>query len=141
MTAAWKAWADTKIVNAGGIEGEAGAIRPRLFLLGSGRPSRGLIQFEFIDRTAMLSHFSNVKSLQEIEEAIIRLPSEVRRQLVQDLPALCPDVFPADGWDAILRDSAPRPALTSLLDKLDAEYQQESGNFLALNERSLRDKK
>ena len=51
---------------------------------------------------------------------------------MQDIPALCPDAFPADGWDAILRDSAPRPALTSLLDKLDAEYPQKPENFLML---------
>ena len=45
---------------------------------------------------------------------------ESRRQLVQDLPALCPDAFPPDGWEAILKDSAPRAALSSLLDDLDA---------------------
>ena len=82
-----------------------------------------------------------MKSLQEIEEAIARLPSDARRQLVQDMPALCPDAFSADGWEAILRDHTPRPALTSLLDKLDAEHQHKSENFLTLNEDSLRDKK
>jgi hypothetical protein len=82
-----------------------------------------------------------VKSLLEIEDAIARLPSEARRQLVQDIPALCPDAFPADGWDAILHDDAPRPALTSLLDKLDTEYQQKPESFLTLNDKSLRNKK
>ena len=82
-----------------------------------------------------------MKSLLEIEEAIAKLPSKARRQLVQDIPALCPDAFPADGWDAILHDPAPRPALTSLLDKLDVEYQQKSENFLTLNDKSLRGKK
>jgi len=89
----------------------------------------------------MLAHFSSVKSLLEIEEAIAKLPSESRRQLVQDIPALCPDAFPADGWDAILRDSAPRPALTSQLDKLDARYSQKPEDFLTLNDKSLRSKK
>jgi hypothetical protein len=82
-----------------------------------------------------------VKSLQEIEEAIAGLPAKARRQLVHDIPALCPDAFPADGWDAILHDATPRPALTSLLDKLDAEYQQKPESFLALNDKSLRSKK
>ncbi|HUA68708.1 MAG TPA: hypothetical protein VMA13_09185 [Candidatus Saccharimonadales bacterium] len=82
-----------------------------------------------------------MKSLQEIEEAIAKLPPQARRQLVKDIPALCPDEFPADGWDAILRDPTPRPALTSLLDKLDAEYQQKSENFLTLNDKTLRNKK
>jgi hypothetical protein len=65
-----------------------------------------------------------VKTLLEIEAAIAELAPKARRQLVQDIPALCPDAFPADGWDAVLRDPAPRLALTSLLDKLDAEYPQ-----------------
>ena len=82
-----------------------------------------------------------MKTLLEIEEAIAKLPPKARRQLVQDIPTLCPDAFPADGWDAILRDPAPRPALTSLLDKLDAEYPQKPENFLTLNEKSLRSKK
>ncbi|HXI69501.1 MAG TPA: hypothetical protein VNN22_04005 [Verrucomicrobiae bacterium] len=82
-----------------------------------------------------------MKSLREIEEAIAKLPSKARRQLVQDIPALCPDAFPADGWDAILNDAAPRPALTSLLDKLDVEYAQKPESYLTLNDKSLRQKK
>lgn len=81
-----------------------------------------------------------MKSLLEIEEAIAGLPSDARRQLVQDMPALCPDAFPADGWDDILRDSTPRPALTSLLDKLDAEYPQKPASYLSLNDKSLGNK-
>jgi hypothetical protein len=88
-----------------------------------------------------LAHFSDVQSLQEIEEAIAKLPAKARRQLVQDIPGLCPDVFPEGGWDAILRDALPRPALTALLDKLDSEYRQKPENFLTLNEKSLRSKK
>jgi len=60
-----------------------------------------------------------VKSLLEIEEAIAKLPFESRRQLVRGIPALCSDAFPADGWDAILRDSTPRLTLTLHLNKLD----------------------
>jgi hypothetical protein len=87
------------------------------------------------------THCFVVKSLLEIEEAIARLPSGARHQLVQDMPALCPDAFPADGWDPILRDPTPRPALASQLDRLDAEYQQKPDSFLTLNEDSLRSKK
>ena len=81
-----------------------------------------------------------MKSLLEIEEAIARLPVQSRRQLVRDLPALCPDAFPADGWEAILQDDAPRPALTSLLDELDAAGPQNRANFLTLNDQTLRGK-
>jgi hypothetical protein len=100
-----------------------------------------LNNIEVIDSVVKLAHFSLVNSLLEIEEAIAKLPSESRRQLVQDIPALCPDAFPADGWDAILHDTEPRPALTSLLDKLDAGYAQKSENYLTLNDKSLRLKK
>jgi hypothetical protein len=65
-----------------------------------------------------------MKSLLEIEEAIAKLPAKARCQLVQDIPALCPGEFPEDGWDAILNDPAPRPRLSSLLDKLDTEIKQ-----------------
>jgi hypothetical protein len=70
-----------------------------------------------------------VKSLLEIEEAIARLPATARRQLVLDIPALCPGEFPADGWDAILNNTTQRPALSTLLDQLDAEHATSSKNF------------
>ena len=100
-----------------------------------------LMKFEVVDSLAGLAHFLTMKSLEEIEEAISKLPSKARRQLVQDIPSLCPNEFPADGWDVILNDAAPRPALSSLLDNLDAQYQQKAGNFLELNDKSLRNKK
>jgi len=82
-----------------------------------------------------------VKSLEEIEEAIARLPAKARQQLVKDMPSLCPEAFPADGWEAILRDSTPRPALSSLLDELDAEHSEPSEKFMIMNDKSLRGKK
>ncbi len=88
-----------------------------------------------------LAHFSGVKSLHEIEQAIARLPAKARRQLIKDIPALCPGEFPKDGWDAVLNETAARPALSSLLDKLDAKYSQAPENFLVMNEKALRSKK
>jgi hypothetical protein len=79
-----------------------------------------------------------MKSLWEIEEAIAKLPKESQQQLLRDMPALCPGAFPADGWDAILSDPTPRPALTSLLDQVEADYSQHPGKFLAVNEDTLR---
>ena len=93
--------------------------------------------FEVVDRVKLLAHFCSVKSLLEIEEAIAKLPAKARRQLVQDIPALCPAEFPADGWDTILYTNAPRKSLSSHLDKLDTEYAQSPENFLALNDKSL----
>ena len=49
---------------------------------------------DVIDKIAMPTHFSTVKSLLEIEEAVAKLPAKARRQLVQDIPALCLGEFP-----------------------------------------------
>ena len=78
-----------------------------------------------------------MKSLGEIEEAIAKLSKESQQQLLRDMPALCPEVFPVDGWDAILADPTPRPALTSLLDQLEADYRQHPAKFMAVNENTL----
>ena len=42
--------------------------------------------------------------------------------------------------EGLEHNAAPRPALTSLLDKLDARHRQKPENFLTLNEKSLRSK-
>lgn len=81
-----------------------------------------------------------MKSLWEIEEAIAKLPKESQQQLLRDMPALCPAVFPADGWDAILADLTPRPALSSHLDELGRQYAQKPERFPVLNEDSLGEK-
>jgi len=81
-----------------------------------------------------------MKSLFEIEQAIAKLPRDSQQQLLRDMPALCPAVFPADGWDAILADAAPRPALSTHLDELDRLYAQKPAQFPVLNEDSLGEK-
>ena len=82
------------------------------------------------------------KSLSEIEEAVAKLPAKGRHQFVQqDISTLCPDAFPTDGGYAILGDVTPRPTRSSLFDKPEGEYPQKPGDFLALNEKSLRGKK
>jgi hypothetical protein len=82
-----------------------------------------------------------MRTLLEIEEAIMRLPSEVQLQLIKDIPALCPDAFPRDGWAKILGDSVPRPAFSQMLDQIDSEYRHAPERFPILNEDSLEDKK
>jgi hypothetical protein len=82
-----------------------------------------------------------MKSLLEIEQAIARLPKKSQRQLVRDIPVLCAEVFPTDGWEAILADATPRPGFASLLDKLDAEYKSSPEKFAAVNEDSLSERK
>ena len=94
-----------------------------------------------VDKIDIGRILASMKSLGEIEEAITRLPKESQKQLLRDMPALCPEVFPADGWDAILTDPSPRPALTSLLDQLEADYRQQPAKFMAVNEKTLGDDK
>ncbi len=76
-------------------------------------------------------------TLLEIEKAITRLPSDAQLQLIKDIPALCPDAFPRDGWDTVLQDATPRPAFSQFLDRVDAEYSHAPEHFPALNEDSL----
>jgi hypothetical protein len=78
-----------------------------------------------------------MKSLREIENAIAELPPEAQAQLVRDMPTLCPSAFPADGWDAILADPQPRPALSSLLDRLETDYAAAPEKFAGVNEETL----
>lgn len=47
------------------------------------------------------------------------------------------DAKPRKGWDAILAEVTPRPGLSSLLDRLDAEYSSEGDKFLPINDASL----
>ncbi len=54
-----------------------------------------------------------MKSLGEIEAAIAELPKESQQQLLRDMPALCPAVFPSDGWD-VLSWRIPRRGLVYL---------------------------
>jgi len=82
-----------------------------------------------------------VKSLAEIEAAIALLSADAQRQLIEDIPALCPTVFPGSGWNDILADQTRRPDLASLMDQLDAEYAQSPERFIAVDEDSLGDKK
>lgn len=86
-----------------------------------------------------LFHPDPVKSLGEIEAAIGKLSVKQQKQLVKDLPALCPSAFPADPWDAIIRDPRPRPALSALGDKLDEELRKNPGRFPPLTKEFLRD--
>lgn len=82
-----------------------------------------------------------MKSLLEIEQAIAKLPKKFQRQLVRDIPGICPDAFPARGWKTILNDAVPRAGLSFLLDDLDAAYKSNPGKFPALNEDSLSERK
>jgi hypothetical protein len=65
-----------------------------------------------------------MSSLQEIEGAIGALSPEDRARLVRDLPRLLPEWEGELAWQRILRDSTPSPALSKLVDAVDAEFEQ-----------------
>ena len=70
-----------------------------------------------------------MNTLQEIESAIRKLGPAERDQLVRDLPGLLPELDGDAAWERILNDPRPRPALTALLDTVDAEVQRDPSVF------------
>ena len=70
-----------------------------------------------------------MSSLQEIETAIRGLSSGDRAKLVQDLPTLVPEWEGDLAWQRILRDPRPSPALSSLVDAVDAEFGRNPNAF------------
>lgn len=65
----------------------------------------------------------------EIEAAIRTLSPSERKKLVQDLPALLPELEGDEAWNRILNDPAPSPALSAFVDAIDAERQRNPGAF------------
>lgn len=62
-----------------------------------------------------------MSSLQEIESAIRELSEIDRAKLITDLPALLPELDGDKLWEQIANDPRPRPKLSALLDRVDAE--------------------
>lgn len=59
-------------------------------------------------------------TLEQIEAAIRHLPDREREKLAADLPSLFPELRDEAWWNRIVFDSAPRPALSALLDETDS---------------------
>ncbi len=70
-----------------------------------------------------------MSTVQEIESAIRQLGSAERDQLVRDLPSILPELDGDGAWERIINDPRPRPELTALLDKVDAEMQRSPNAF------------
>jgi len=64
-----------------------------------------------------------MSTVQEITEAIQKLSPAEREKLAEELPLFLPELNGDAVWERIIGDPCPRPALTSLVDGLDAEYQ------------------
>jgi len=63
-----------------------------------------------------------MSTAREIEKAIRSLPASERSKLLQNIPDLFPELSGDVQWKRIIRDERPRPALTELLDKTEAEF-------------------
>jgi hypothetical protein len=70
-----------------------------------------------------------MSTAQEILEAIRCLSSSERDKLLRDLPSNLPGLDGNAQWDRIIRDEAPRGALTELLNETEAEYAQDPDKF------------
>jgi len=70
-----------------------------------------------------------MSTVQEIETAIRKLAPAERAQLANDLPAILPELDGDAAWHRIAQATNPRPALTTLLDKMDSEMQRDPGTF------------
>jgi hypothetical protein len=60
-------------------------------------------------------------------------PSE-RNKLLHDIPDLFPELSGDAEWERIIADERPRPALTELLDKAEAEFRRNPDGFPELTE-------
>ena len=70
-----------------------------------------------------------MSTIQEIAAAIRSLSPEERRQLAKDLPKLLPELDGDAAWERIICDPRPRPALTALVNRLEAEFQRNPEAF------------
>jgi hypothetical protein len=70
-----------------------------------------------------------MSTVEQIEAAIRALPAPERDRLIRDLPKLFPELDGDAAWDRILRDERPRPALSRLVDEVDAAVREDPARF------------
>ncbi|PYJ49544.1 MAG: hypothetical protein DME87_09280 [Verrucomicrobia bacterium] len=78
-----------------------------------------------------------MSTAREIEEAIRSLAPAERNKLLHNIPDLFPELSGDAEWERIIADERPRPALTELLDKAEAEFRHNPDRFPELTERDL----
>jgi len=70
----------------------------------------------------------------EIEKAIRSLPPSERNKLLHAIPDLFPELSGDAEWERIIADERPRPALSEVLDKTEAEFRRNPDSFPELTE-------
>ena len=75
-----------------------------------------------------------MSTVQEIEAAIRCLTPNDRGHLFRDLPELFPELEVETAWWKVIRDPRPRPALSALLDEVDAVQSAKPDAFPEIKE-------
>ena len=78
-----------------------------------------------------------MSTVQEIESAIRKLAPAERDQLVRDLPGILPELDGDVAWERLINDSRPRPALSAMVDTLDAEMGRNPNAFPEITNRDF----
>lgn len=70
-----------------------------------------------------------MSTIEEIEAAIRALPAADRERLMRDLPDLFPELDGDAAWDRLIHDTQVRPALSRMLDDVEATVREDPGQF------------
>ena len=70
-----------------------------------------------------------MSTVAEIEAAIRALPPSERERLAEDLPSILPELRGDLVWQRIINDERPRPALSALGDRIEAQFKAQPGQF------------
>lgn len=76
----------------------------------------------------------------EIEAAIRALPPAERDRLVEDLPAILPELNGDAVWERIIHDQRPRAALTALGDEIEARVKANPAGFDEIQDRDFEER-
>jgi hypothetical protein len=78
-----------------------------------------------------------MSTARDIEDAIRSLPGAERDKLLHKIPDLFPELSGDAQWERIIADERPRPALTALLDEMEAEFHRDPDKFPELGDGDL----
>ena len=78
-----------------------------------------------------------MSTVKEIEAAILALTVVEREKLVEDLPAILPELNGDAVWERIITDPYPRPALTALGDEIEAQLKANPHRFPEIRDRDF----
>ena len=75
-----------------------------------------------------------MSTVKEIEAAIRALSPGEREKLVENLPAILPELNGVAVWERLIADLRPRPALTALGDEIEARFKADPKHFSEMRE-------